>query len=213
MRRTPVRLALAAAGVAALGLALPASAATGPTRLVVTDASGDELPGTTGDITKLTYTTAGKTVTKKVGRKLVKVYTPDTLVVTLETADAIDTSGTTTYEIDSEVAGCDSGMDFWFTPGVDDSEGGGCINSDPADPTSSTSEGLDGPPTVAAKKMTFTFHFRGFSGKQVRAGSTISGLHAYTAVVEPVLGFVGPYLVDTTFANDNVTSDTVYKVG
>jgi hypothetical protein len=214
MRRTPVRLALVAAGLAAAGLALPAHAGTAPVTAVFTDGSGDVLlPGLSGDITKLTYTTKGTTANKKVGRKVTKVYTPDTLVITLETADAIDTSGTTTYEIDSDVAGCDSGLDVYFTPGVDGSEGGGCVNSDPADPTSFTNEGLDGAPTVAGNKITFTLHFKGFSGKQVKVGTPISGIHAYTALVEPLTGITGPYLIDTALANDNLETDATYKVG
>ncbi len=213
MPRPSVRLALVVAGVAAFGLALPASAATGPKTLVLTDASGDAAPMTSGDLTKVTYSTAGKTVTKRVGRKLTKVYTPDTLVLTIETADAIDTSGTTTYEVDSDVAGCDAGMDVWFTPGVDGSEGGGCTNPDPSDPTSFTYEGLDGAPKVLANKMIFTFTFKGFSAKQIKVGTPISGIHAYTAFVEPVTGIFGPYLIDTALANDNLTSESTYKVG
>jgi hypothetical protein len=208
----PTRLALVVAGLGALVLSLPASAATAPTTLVLTDAAGDQAPQTKGDITKVTYTTVGKTSTRKVGRKVVKSYAPEALVITLETADAIDTSGTTTYEVDSDVAGCDS-MNVYFTPGVDGSEGGGCYIGDPADPTAGTSEGLDGPPTVTGKTMTFTLHFKGFSGKQVKAGTTISGIHAYTALVEPVTGIFGPYFLDTALANDNLETDSTYKVG
>lgn len=209
MRGTTARLSLVAAGLAVVGLVGGAHAATPaapkPKSLVITDPSGDAMPGTKGDIVKVTYTTTGKTTVKKVRNKPVTTYTPDKLVLTIETADPVDTSGTTTYEIDSEVAGCDSGFDVWSTPGVDGSEGGGCTNADPADPTSFTDEGLDGAPTVAGKTLTFTFHFNGFSGKQVKAGATISGVHAYTALVEPVVGFIGPYLVDTALANDNLT--------
>lgn len=212
--RLPVRVSLAAAGLAALGLALPASAAIGPRTLVLTDKSGDlAAPGLKGDITNLTYSTHGKTVLKKVGSKLTKVYTPDTLVVTLKTADDIDSSGTTTYEIDSVVPGCGSGLDAYFTPGVGGSEGGGCINTDASDPTKFTNEGLDGAPTLAGKTMTFTFHFKGFSGKQVKAGTVISGVHAFTALVEPVSGVLGPYLLTSALANDNLTSDRTYKIG
>jgi hypothetical protein len=212
MPRRSVRLAVVVAGLSALGLALPATAGTAPSTLVLTDASGDQLPQTSGDITKLTYTTSGKTVTRKVGRKVTKVYTPDTLLVTLETADPIDTSGTTTYEIDSTVAGCGEGFDVWFTPGVDASEGGGCTNADPADPTSFTYEGVDGPPTVSGSKMTWSFRFKAFSG-QVKPGTIISEVHAYSALVEPLTGIIGPYLVDTALANDNLESDSSYKVG
>ena len=44
-------------------------------------------------------------------------------------------------------------------------------------------------------------------------GSRVSGLYAYTAAVDLVVGFVGPYLVDTALANDSVSSDATYKIG
>ena len=59
MRRSSARLALAAAGFAAAGLALPASAGVAPAKLVVSDPADDALVGGADDIVKLTWTTTG----------------------------------------------------------------------------------------------------------------------------------------------------------
>jgi hypothetical protein len=209
MRRPSARAALVVGAASALALTLPASAATGPSTLVLTDPTGDAPPGLHGDITKLTYTTTGKTVTKKVGRKVTKVYTPRTLLITLTTADPIDTSGTTMYEIDSDLAGCEGGFNVWYTPGVDGSEGGGCANGSFPN---GTTDGVDGPPTVAGSTLTFAIPFNALP-TVFKAGAAISGIDAYTGAVEPVMGLVGPYLVDPALGNDELKTDTVYKIG
>jgi hypothetical protein len=209
MLRPSARATVVVAAAAMLALTLPASAATGPSTLVLADPTGDAPPGLHGDITKLTYTTTGRTVTKKVGRKVTKVYTPTTLLITLTTADPIDTSGTTMYEIDSDLAGCANSFNLWFTPGVAGSEGGGCSNGSGL---TSPAEGLDGPPTVAGSSLTFALSFKALPGV-LKAGATISGIDAYTGVVEPVTGIVGPYLLDPALGNDELTTDTAYKIG
>lgn len=209
--RSQARLALAAAGIAALGLALPAHAAGTPATLVLTDPAGDQkVPVGHGDITKVTYTTAGTTTTKRVGGKTVTTYTPTKLVVTMTTADALDTTGTTEYEVDGALAGCDS-FDLYFTPGVSGSEGGGCYHAG-SSPTSSTSEGVDGPPTVTGNTLTWTVPFASISSRALKAGAVISGIDAFTATVEPVQGFIGPYLIDAALDNDELASDASFKV-
>lgn len=198
MSRTARTAAVASVGALLVLAGSAHAAAPGPKTLVVTDASGDAAP-LKGDLVKVTYTTTG-TKTKT-------TYTPKSLVVTIETADAIDTSGTTTYEVDAELAGCEGGFDLYFTPGVDGSEGGGCLNGSG---TSITSEGVDGPPVVNGKTMTWTIPFKSVSG-QLKAGAVISGIDAYTGLVEPATGIIGPYLLG--FVNDDATTDSTYKIG
>lgn len=204
MRTSVVRTALAAAGLAVVGLAGSSFAATpvGAKPLVFTDPSGDSLGQPGDDLTKVTYSTTGT----KVG----KTYTPKSLVVTLEAASDIATSGVLTYEIDAALPGCDSGFNLYFTPGVDGSEGGGCVNADPADPTSFTSTGVDGPPVVAGRTITWTISLK--ADPAFKAGSKVSGFRAFTALVDPVVGFVGPYLVNNALANDTATSDATYTI-
>jgi hypothetical protein len=194
-----IRIAAVASAGALLALAGSAhAAAPAPKSLVITDPSGDAAP-LKGDLVKVTYTTTGtKTKTS---------YTPKNLVLTIETADAIDTSGTTTYEVDAELGGCESGFNLYFTPGVDASEGGGCLNGSG---TAITSEGVDGPPVVNGKTITWTIPFKAVPGS-LKAGAVISGINAYTGLVEPLTGIVGPYLIG--FVNDDATTDASYKIG
>jgi hypothetical protein len=198
MSRT-ARLAAVTSAGALLVFAGSAHAATpGPRSFSYTDPAGDAAP-LKGDIVKVSYTTTGtKTRTS---------YTPKKLVITLTTADAIDTSGGTTYEIDSDLAGCESGFDVYVTPGTEGSDGGGCTNPDGA--TSFTSTGVDGPPVVGAKTITWTITLK--ADPAFKPGSVISGIDAYTGAVDPVTGFVGPYLLG--FSNDDAPTKGSYKIG
>lgn len=202
--RSHARLALAAAGVAALGLALPAHAASAPTKLVITDDAGDALAGGSDDAVKLTWTTSGTSTTKKVRGRAVTTYTPKNLVVTLETADAIDTSGTTQYDIEGTADGCG---DFYLyvTPGSA-LEGlfGSCADDDTVDFAGSSF-------AVSGKAIAFTIPLRSAPG--IDAGKTLSGLDAYTGSVDPITGEVGLVAIGGTLSNDTIASDDVYKIG
>lgn len=208
MRRT-ARLSLAVAGLAAFGLALPASAATAPTTLVITDPAGDSLaPATltrgTDDIVKLTWRTSGTTTSKMVGKKVVKTYTPKALVVVVETTGNIDTSGTTQYDIEGVAAGC-GGFYLYVAPGAAmESVYGSCADDDATDFSATTF-------VVAGKTLTFTIPLGSVPG--IKAGGALTGLSAYTGNVDPVTGEFGPVLVGGLLANDDVSSDATYKIG
>ena len=195
MRRTPVRLALAAAGLAALGMALPASAGSAPAKLVVTDAAGDAF--------KMTWTTTGTTVKKKVGRKVVTTYTPKKLVVVLETAGDIDTAGTTQYDVEGTADGCG---DFYFyvAPGSAlEGIAGSCPDDDSVDFAAVTY-------VISGKTITFTIPLGSVPG--LKAGKKVSGLNAYTGQVDPITGEVGPVLFGGTLATDTVSSDATFTI-
>ena len=210
MPRTSVRLALAAAGLAAFGLALPASAGAAPTKLVVADPATDSaaapfasLTASADELTKMTWTTTGTTTKKKLGRKTIVTYTPKNLVVVLETAGDIDTSGTTQYDVEGSADGCG---DFYIyvAPGAA-LEGvvGSCADDDAVDFAATTF-------AVAGKTITFTVPLGSVPG--VKAGKSITGLNAYTGNVEPITGEVGPVLFGGTLANDSVSSDKSFKI-
>lgn len=209
MRRHPARLALLCAALVALGLHASASADPASAPWVLTDPSGDTMPMTDGDLVSVTFSTTGRTVPERAGGRSAREYVPQRLVVTLRTADPIDTGGTTEYEVDSLVKGCENGFDFWYTPGVPSSLGGGCSNGSGSDLRAT---GLVSPPVVGEHTLTFVFPFRAFPGRQVRAGTTISGIRAFTALVEPVTGFVGPYVLTGGLANDELRTDRAYQV-
>jgi hypothetical protein len=208
MRRATVRLSLVAAGLAAIGLAMPASAGSAPTKLVITDPAGDSnadafqsLEGDADDIVKLTFTTTGATTTKKVGKKVVKTYTPKVLVITLETLGNIMTSGATQYNIEGSADGCGN-FYLYVAPGTAmESFSGFCADDDAADFAGADYK-------IAGKTITFTVPLGSVPG--IKAGSKLDGLRAYTASVEPVTGELGPWPV---LVNDETDGEAVYKVG
>ena len=202
MRRTPVRLALAAAGLAAAGLALPASAGAAPQAVTFTDASGDALMGTADDIVKVTYTTTGTTATKKVGKKTVTTYTPKNLVVVVETAGDIDTSGTTQYDVEGTVPGCS--FYLYVTPGsVLESPVGSCGEGETGSFDALTT-------TVKGKTLTFALPLKAVPG--MKAGAKLSDLYAYTGSVEPITGELGPVAFGPVLPNDDAESDRVFTI-
>jgi hypothetical protein len=210
MRRTSARLSLAAAGLAALGLALPAHAGAVPAKLVVTDAAGDAfsgplsaLTGGADELTKMTWTTTGTTVKKKVGKKVVTTYTPKNLVVVLETAGDIDTTGATQYDVEGTADGCG---DFYMyvAPGsLLEGIAGSCGDDEAVDFASTTY-------AVAGRTITFTVPLGSVTG--VKAGKKITGLNAYTGQVDPVTGELGPVLLGGTLATDSVASDATFAI-
>ena len=210
MPSTPLRLALVAAGAAALGLALPAHAGSAPAKLVVTDAATDSVAGpfkaltaSADELTKMTWTTSGTTTKRKVGARTVTTYTPKKLLVTLETAGDIDTSGTTQYDIEGTSDGCG---DFYVyvSPGAAlESVAGSCADDDAIDFAETTY-------AVAGKTITFTIPLGSVPG--LKAGKAVSGLNAYTGNVEPFTGEGGPVLFGGTLANDSVASDASFKI-
>jgi hypothetical protein len=204
MRRTSVRLALAAAGLAAVGLAVPAGAASAPSKLTFTDESGDALVGGSDDAVKMTWTTSGTTTKKKVRGRTVTTYTPKNLVVTLETAEAIDTSGTTQYDIEGAADGCG---DFYVyvAPGSA-LEGliGSCGDDDAVDFAGSSFE-------VKGNAIVFTVPLGTVPG--IAAGKTLTALDGYTGSVDPVTGEIGAVLIGGTLANDTIATDSAYKIG
>jgi len=205
MRRSSARLALAAAGFAAAGLALPASAGVAPAKLVVSDPADDALVGGADDIVKLTWTTTGTTTTKRVGRKVVTTYTPKNAVATIETAGAIDTSGTTLYNIYATSDGCGQLL-YSVAPGtVLDSTYSYCTDDDSVDGGGITT-------TVAGSTITFTIPLKSVPGFQV--GKKLSGLAAYTGTTDPVAGLLGPAAMaeSTPLDNDNVTTDSSFTI-
>lgn len=210
MPRRSARLALVVAGLAVVGLTLPASAGSAPAKLVVTDPAGDShaapfaaMTGGADELVKMTWTSTGKTTKRKVGKKVVTTYTPKNLVVVLETAGDIDTGGATQYDIEGNSVGCG---DFYLyvAPGSA-LEGvfGSCADDDTVDFGSATF-------AVAGKTITFTIPLGSVPG--LTAGKTVTGLNAYTGNVDPITGEVGPVIIGGTLANDSVPSDAAFKI-
>lgn len=180
MRVATARLALAAAGLAVVGLAGTSFAATkapAPKKVSFTDATGDALVAN-DDIAGVSFTTSGSSA--KVGTRT--VYTPKSLDVTV-TVDAIDANGTTLYGFTASAACGD--MAFYAPPNAGDpGVYGGCPDEGAA------AEDV----TYDVTDTTITFHVP-LSSLGLKPGAKLTGLGAFTQTVEPVLGFVGPYVL------------------
>ena len=208
------RLALAASGLAVIGLVGGASATkpviSGPKTLVVVDPAGDE-KGSQGsmDITSLKLTTTGKTVTQKVKGKSVTTYTPNTLVVQLALSLAPSTLPIVNFEVDGDTSDCGS-LSLYYD-GQNLASGGFVGCGSPADATGSTSTSLREAPVAAGNTITWTLPFSSLP-KQMKVGSSISSLHGYGNIADPVSGLSPSFF--TNAANpDDVTSDAAYKIG
>lgn len=204
MRTSTARFALAAAGLAVVGLVGGAHAATpapaGPKTLVVTDATADAVTNHGDDIAKLTLTTSG--TTKKVGKKL--VYTPKALLVSIETAAAIPADGTVQYDIEATTDGCKS-FYMYATPGSKLDP----LGSASCDDKAATFAGS----TYSVKDKTITFTIPLGDGPGFAAGKSLTAIDAYTGHVDPVTGEVGPVIIGGTLSNDDVATDAAFKIG
>jgi hypothetical protein len=208
MRLATARLSLVAAGLAVAGLVGTAGAASAPTALGITDPTGDVQFAGHGDITKLTYTTSGVTTVKKVRTKTVKTYTAKNLVVSEDYADAIDTTGTTVYQLGFSIPACSGGVLLVTQPGSLLTDYANC-----SDGTLTGGTDLGVSAVVAGKNITWTIPLSAFGGAKI--GDPIDGTDLVTGWAEPAQG-TGPYLFATfgaPSANDELTSDSTYKIG
>lgn len=218
------RLALVAAGLASVGFAVPSLAATTTTppaakakELAYTDPAGDGKMEPGDDIVGVRLTTAGTTAT--VGKKT--TYTPKQMVLSLTTASPVATNGTVQYTFEGNVPGCGA---FYvaIAPGelakaLPDPAGfpelfGSCPDDKAFDFTTSAAFKVDG------STLTVTFDLNA----DFKAGATISDVLAYSAVVEPVTGEIGPTIQggrplspfsEQSFANDDAVSTATYTIG
>lgn len=193
MRST--RLALAAAGLAVVGVASSSFAASpaAPASVTFTDETGDALVAN-DDISAVKVTTSGTSAV--VAKKT--VYTPKSVDITV-TVDAIDGNGTTAYGV-TGTAPCGE-FAFYAPPNAgDDGVYGGC----PDDGAAADAVTYD------VTDTTITFHIPA-ADLGVKAGSKLSDLGAFTETVEPVLGFAGPWMLIGD--NDTASGDKSLTVG
>lgn len=208
MRSTTVRLALAAAGLAAIGMVGSSSAATAPTKLTVSDAAGDALATQKAyDITRVTFTTKG--VTTKKGR--VVTYKPKALVITMTIAGAFATTAGSNYEVDANVAGCGY-ANFSYRPGSALDSGGVFTEcGSPADETGSTATLYAYPPTVKGSTVTWDVPLNGLS-EEFRQGAVLSGISALATQNDPVFGLVGTGLIGAEGNFDSAATDKRFTI-
>lgn len=212
MIKVSARLSLAAAGLAALGMVGSAQAGpvapVGPNTLVVTDATGDARGAQAStDITSVTFTTTGKTTTKKVKGKTVTTYVPDTLVASLALAAAPSVVPVTSYEIDGDTA---CGTLYMYYDPNNFGSGAQLANCGPKTNTGDTFF-LTETPVVTGSTITWSIPFSSLP-KDVAAGTAVTAIHGYVTIAEPNTS-QGPTAVTNQANIDDAVSDATYKIG
>ncbi len=216
-----VRFALLAATTA---LALTASlAGAAPTsRAQVTDPAGDALaPGF--DIVSAQLSTTGATATRKVGQRVLKTYTPKTLVATITLAQPPSTTPGTSIQLHVATTACGGGyFEYQYTPGALVSR-----VSEPGDlfvsgcgPSSGTgaSEYLpDVRAQVKGSTITWTMPLSDM-GSDLPLNTVFSGFRVSADINEPVTGLAGgSYAGRATNGAvgdiDDASSDATWKLG
>ncbi len=175
-----LRPALAAAALATFSLAGSAFAA-GPNVTQFADPTDDSMSATaSGEITGVTFTTKG------LGKG--KAYVPKSLVVTMALGDVPGTNGTTQYYVGWTIEGCDYYM--YMAPGAKTfaSFGNADCGSEP-DSTGNTGTSFGFSAVPVGKAMEFKVAIKDLPNK-VKPGVELSGLNAYTDLVEPT-GLIG----------------------
>jgi hypothetical protein len=207
MRTSTVRVALAAAGLAVVGMVGSSSAVTAPSKLSFTDAAGDAL-GTqkSYDITKVSFATKG--VTTKKGK--VVTYKPKSLVVSMTIAGAFATTAGANYEVDADVSGCGY-ANFTYTPGSLNAGGLFTECGSPPDQTGSTATLYDFPPTVSGSTVTWDIPLSALS-PEFKKGAVLSGLSALATQNDPAFGIIGAgaFVAEGNF--DNAGTDRSFKI-
>jgi hypothetical protein len=200
-----VRPLLAALAVGAVAVSGTASAATtGPKTLTFSDPAGDSLPPQAStDITKVRFTTSGTGTGKK--------YVAKNLVVQLTLAGAPDSNGTTIYEVDAQLAGCGV-FTMSYSPGASLIESSGFAECGGDGTPTGSGTLFDALPEVTGSTMTWTLPLKGLPG-DVKVGSAFSSIYAYTDLVDPVTGLLGPAAIDNSLAYDSAATDATYAVG
>jgi hypothetical protein len=162
----------------------------------ITDASGDTVvPAAGTDIVSVLFSTAGTTT--KVKKKT--VYTPSKLVVAITYAAPVDVDPQAAHTVTFS-SGCGDVYLEFYAGGTTYAEAD-CVSGS-----------FDFGAKVAGKTLTMTLPFATL-GKSLKAGSKLSGLRAYTAFGDPVIGSEGVYMTGREeTANDVATTPASYTV-
>lgn len=192
----------AAAAVAVLAAGIPASAAPAPQ---VTDPKGDARTQSAGaDIVSVLFGTQG--TTSKVGRKT--VYTPSKLVVTVTYAAAPSADPYVGHVLTFVDPGCGR---VYLEVFAGDSTWGdaACLGEGVT---------LGVIHKVSGNSIVYTVPLNALGKGNLKVGSALTNLTAYTAVADPVLGIEtqelageSPVFVDASI--DHATSAASYKIG
>lgn len=159
------------AALAALALTAPGAQAAAKPQ--ITDPAGDAVAlGAGYDIVSGLFKTEG--VTERVGRRA--VYTPTKLVVVVTYAAAVPADDYATQAVRFDAPGCTGVYLQRYsggTWGIAD-----CL-----------ADAFDFSVKASGKTVTFTLPFKVLGKAHLFKGGALTGLHTYTAVADPVLGY------------------------
>jgi hypothetical protein len=180
-------------------VALSSQAVAAPRPMVAPDLRGDTLRGMHGDLVELAVTTAGQL--RRGG------YTPHSLVVRVDLADDVDTSGTTLYQVDLVVPGCSGGLRLFSNPGSRSNHVS--CHMMPSDVTI----GLDRAPVIQGRRLTWTVPFSHLPDNVLAPGVTIRQIRAHTALADPVTGGAEiPRLGGRSLNNDDLSTSRTFTI-
>jgi hypothetical protein len=213
-----LRLAALVAATAALAAGMPNANAVSPQ---ISDPAGDVKGAQAAyDIVSVRFDTTKVVTSTVVKKKKVKVVTLKDFTITMTLAGDANVLPGTSYQVIADNTPCGTLYAFTYFSALDAGPGnslqfGHCGEVTPQ----GDSALLDPTVTVAGKTITWSVPMKTLP-PQVKAGSAISGMYAYTAPTEPVVGFsgvdflsiAGPEAAEAaTF--DYAATDKVYKVG
>ena len=182
----------------------------------LTDPVGDARAlGASYDIVSGLLTTTGTTTTAKVGRKMVKTYTPKNLVAVLTLAGPPSTQTGSVYTFAMATTACGNGsFQFQFTPGATLQSGDlfvtGCGKSTPA--TGPAEFISDVKAQLSGNTITWTMPLADM-GSDLPLSTVFSAFTAETDINDPVLGLVGTGAEGPTTSIDSAKSDASWKLG
>jgi hypothetical protein len=209
--------------VAALALCAPLAHAAPTSKPQVVDPAGDALaPGF--DVVSARLTTTGVTSTRKVGRKVVRTYTPKTLVASVTLSEPPSTTPGTSIIFHADTTACGNGFfEFQYTPGAllnTISEVGDLFVSGCGPDDTGTGPGEYFSDVLAQVKgdvITWSMPLADM-GSDLPLSSVFSGFRVDSTINEPVMGLAGgtdvAVLTDGAAGDvDHATGDAVWKLG
>lgn len=193
------RSILAVAAAAALAAVNTSHAALAPQ---ITDAKGDSAVGAGNDILKVTFGTV------KV-KKVIKEVT-----ITMEPAAAPVINPGSSYQIGADLGACGTLYVFSYWSLADAGTGhswqNGCM---PPDETGATQGSITPKVTIKGNKITWSVPYKSLPKQMQKLGFKFTGLKAYTAVTEPVVGYTPADFISASGANDWAECTKIFKMG
>jgi hypothetical protein len=206
--------ALVLAAAAVVAVCAPHAQAAPASKPQVVDPAGDALAPGGFDIVSGQFATTGVTTTRKVGKRVVRSYTPKNLVVTLTFTEPPSTQTGTRIAFTADITACDNGsLAFSYTPGAVLQSGDlfvtGCGTDDGVGPAEFMP---DVHAVIKGSTVTWTMPLSDM-GSDLPLGTQFSAFTASVDLVDPVFGLIGTDITGGPTSLDVATGDATWKLG